>query len=593
MSEERREEPGVKELEPLHQASFFPLAGRAGKEEGRQGRSNRQSHEQRREGRGHIRVSQRREELPLDPAEEKDGEKDQRDDEGGVDDGAADLQRSLENHAEGREGIGPPPVLSQPPQDVFHVDDGVVDHLADGDGQAPERHRVEGGTEPAQDQDGGEKRERNRGEADGGCFQVEKKEEQNHRHQDAADPQGPLQIPDGALDEGRLAEEGRMDRHSLGKAAGHFRQRALEGVGKLHRVSPRQLVHLEENPRLGVDGGVTHFELGAEPDPRHLAEDHGDPAAESHHGAFQVGEGGCQPLRPDRKDLLAGAEVSCCGQRRGGGSGRDDLADSDVVGPQVPRGHQDLVLLDATPEGRDPGDSGDREDPGSQGPVGDASKLQRIEPGPSGETHEQDRARGRDHRSHPGHPDARGEARRGHQKPLIHRLSGPIEIGRIGKDRGQDGDPGGGRGAERDQARGPVESLFQRDRDQRLNLRGGKTRRLGLDRDLGRGEFGEDVDGGRESGEEAEEDQEPGEDEDDEAIRERESDEPGEQINDLPSLRRRPSSPRLPRRRRGYPYGRAHRRGAARPGSRLRHHRRSPPGFQRAPPAGLRPSPGS
>ena len=32
--------------------------------------------------------------------------------------------------------------LPESPQDVLHVDDGVVDHFADGDGQASQHHRV-------------------------------------------------------------------------------------------------------------------------------------------------------------------------------------------------------------------------------------------------------------------------------------------------------------------------------------------------------------------------------------------------------------------------------------------------------------------
>ena len=69
-------------------------------------------------------------------------------------------------------------VLAQPPHHVLHVDDRVVDQRADGDRQAAERHRVDGGAERAQHQDRGGQRQRHRGQRDRGRAQVG--EEQQH-----------------------------------------------------------------------------------------------------------------------------------------------------------------------------------------------------------------------------------------------------------------------------------------------------------------------------------------------------------------------------------------------------------------------------
>ena len=57
-------------------------------------------------------------------------------------------------------------VLLQPAQDVLDVDDGVVDQLADGDGQAAQRHGVDRQAEGLEDQHGDQDRERDGRERD-------------------------------------------------------------------------------------------------------------------------------------------------------------------------------------------------------------------------------------------------------------------------------------------------------------------------------------------------------------------------------------------------------------------------------------------
>ena len=47
-------------------------------------------------------------------------------------------------------------ILAQPPEDVFHVDDRVIDHFADRDGEPAERECVETDAEAVQNNDGAE-----------------------------------------------------------------------------------------------------------------------------------------------------------------------------------------------------------------------------------------------------------------------------------------------------------------------------------------------------------------------------------------------------------------------------------------------------
>ena len=51
-------------------------------------------------------------------------------------------------------------VLAQPPEDVLHVDDGVVDQRADGDGHAAQGHGVDRRPERLQDQHRRDERQR-------------------------------------------------------------------------------------------------------------------------------------------------------------------------------------------------------------------------------------------------------------------------------------------------------------------------------------------------------------------------------------------------------------------------------------------------
>ena len=81
-------------------------------------------------------------------------------------------------------------VLAQPPDDVFDVDDRVVDERADGDGHAAERHRVDAGAERAQHQHGGGQRQRHRRQRDAGRAQIRQKDEDDDDDEQPAVAEG-------------------------------------------------------------------------------------------------------------------------------------------------------------------------------------------------------------------------------------------------------------------------------------------------------------------------------------------------------------------------------------------------------------------
>ena len=71
-----------------------------------------------------------------------------------------------DDHVEHGRGLPVLPVLAQPAEDVLDVDDRVVDQLADGDGQAAERHRVDRQAEQREHDRRDQDRERDGGQRD-------------------------------------------------------------------------------------------------------------------------------------------------------------------------------------------------------------------------------------------------------------------------------------------------------------------------------------------------------------------------------------------------------------------------------------------
>ena len=102
-------------------------------------------------------------------------------------------------------------VLLQPALHVLHIDDRIVDELADRDRDPAERHRVDRDAEDRHDDGGHEERERDGRQRDDRRAHVEQEQEQHDRHDDAAVAQGPLDVGDRRGDEIRLPEDLTID----------------------------------------------------------------------------------------------------------------------------------------------------------------------------------------------------------------------------------------------------------------------------------------------------------------------------------------------------------------------------------------------
>mgnify|MGYP003346275438 CR=1 FL=1 len=90
------------------------------------------------------------------------------------------LERGFEDHGEGGPRLGAEVVQPQAAEDVLHVDDGVINHLADRDGQAAECYRVEADAETLEHDHRPEQGERDRQQGDQRGADLPEEEEEEH-----------------------------------------------------------------------------------------------------------------------------------------------------------------------------------------------------------------------------------------------------------------------------------------------------------------------------------------------------------------------------------------------------------------------------
>ncbi len=120
-----------------------------------------------------------------------------------------------------------------PPKHVFHIHDGVVDHHADGDGEATESHGVYGDVEGPKHQQRNGKTHGHGHERDEGRAEVEQEEKQHHHDHDGPITNGLGEVADGVIDKVLLLEK--LEGFDAGGQAG---VEFGEGGGDLRGESP-------------------------------------------------------------------------------------------------------------------------------------------------------------------------------------------------------------------------------------------------------------------------------------------------------------------------------------------------------------------
>ncbi len=139
--------------------------------------------------------------------------------------------------------------------DVLQHHDGVVDHAADGDGQAAEREDVDGQTGHAEDGDGQEDRERDADRGDQGRARTAQEGVDDEDREEGAEQALLHQPGRGFLDEGGLVLDD-VDADDVAVGRDGLLEGGLDLRRHLHRVAARLLGDAQGQRRQAVGAGI-------------------------------------------------------------------------------------------------------------------------------------------------------------------------------------------------------------------------------------------------------------------------------------------------------------------------------------------------
>ena len=392
---------------------------------------------------------------------------------------------------------------AQPPHDVLHADDRVVDHDADRHDQAGEDHGVDLRAAQVENDDGRDERQRDRDQADERGAPLEQERHEDQDDQEAADQQRNAEVVDRELDEARGPEDVRVDRDA-GKPGLQVAQRVLDALRHFQRVGALELLDHEQQAGAAVDHRVADERLGAVDDLGHVAEAQVPATAprERH-----LGEVGRRPERldvPDGEPLVGRLEEPAGPDHVGVGEEQDARVEGvggrlhhavqrDAVLAQLGRVRLDLDLLEPLAPDGDVGDAGDAEQPRPDLPVGGHRQVHQAH-GLRRQADLHDAARRRDR----GHQERRSGPRRQCRKHGLHALGDQLpcleQVGAPLEPQLDVVELGDGLRADRVHSGDAVERVLEGDADELLDLRRRQAQARGLDRHDRRRELGEDVD---------------------------------------------------------------------------------------------------
>ncbi len=383
---------------------------------------------------------------------------------------APDLQRRLQHYLERGPRGATRPVLAQPAKDVLDVDDRVVDDLADGDGEAPERQRVEREPQAVEHDDRPQQREGDRRERDERRAQVEEEDEEDDRDEDAAEEQRLHDVVDGGLHEAGGPEERRVERNALAREGGrHLVERALHGLGDLLGVLTELARQHEQHAGVAVDGAVADLRLRGVQDVRHVAQPQDRALAVRQDRLAELGGGEALALGPEDDALGLGFHESGAAHPGRPPGGREHIVDREAVAEQPLGAHLDLHLAHLAAEHDDLGDTGHSEQPRPERPVGERAEIhQGARPGR--EPDDEDETRGRRGRHHRGRVDTLRQLPGQGREPLADQLASLEDPGPFPEGRGDDREPLDRLRPDRLEAPHPVHGGLDRAGNERLHL---------------------------------------------------------------------------------------------------------------------------
>ncbi len=160
-------------------------------------------------------------------------------------------------------------------QNVFDVDDGIIDHHAERHDEAAERHGVEAQSQGSENPDRRQQGERDRAEGNQRAAPVAQRDQQQRDHEHGADDQRIAQLLDRAFDEAGRPQQRRMVLHPL---LGERRRERIEPLFQrprdFERVGAELGRGLDQDARLAGDQGIAETRLGAFAQRGDIAETH-------------------------------------------------------------------------------------------------------------------------------------------------------------------------------------------------------------------------------------------------------------------------------------------------------------------------------
>ena len=202
-------------------------------------------------------------------------------------------------------------VLAKPPEDVLHVDDGVIDESADRHGEAAQGHGVDRQAESGEDNGRHRHRKGDRRQGYQRGPHVHEEEEKHGEHEQGADPDRLEHVVHGPVDKIGLAEKIVDHLDVLGETLADRNEFPVDRLGKGHRVGLGLFENGKHDSRLAADPRLARPDRGgAEIDVRHVLDAHGTDRVGPDHGVGEFLLPGDESVDGDERRLVADVQDS-------------------------------------------------------------------------------------------------------------------------------------------------------------------------------------------------------------------------------------------------------------------------------------------
>ena len=330
------------------------------------------------ENRDDVGLAERREETAFDAGQREQRHEDEHDDHRRVDDAGADFLAGADDDIERRARIARLAVLAQAAKDVLDVDDGVIDQLADGDGETAERHGVDGEAERVEDDGGRQDRDGNGRQRDEGRAHIEQEQEQDDGDNRHGLEQDLLDVADRGFDEVRLPEDDVVDLDALRHGLIELGDGALDLAGQLHGVDRRLLLDRDDDGGPAHEAGFATLQAGA-------VADLGDLMQIDRPAAFGADDDIAKILELERAPDVADQELAAVlVGKAAAGVGAEalqrafHLLERDAEGAHRRRIRRNPELPDLAADRDDLGDAGDGQQARPDDEIGNLAHLHRA-----------------------------------------------------------------------------------------------------------------------------------------------------------------------------------------------------------------------